>query len=589
MAYRNLSISLPEELIALMALREDPLFDNLPPQMMEVLNMHVRGSLVLTAVLVLLSCASPSVGAQPPNTSDRGYSDLVELFEKWREFQQPPFREGIPDYTAPAMAEQHQKLTEYQTRLAAIDSSGWPVAEQIDHRLVGAEMNGLDFDHRVLRPWARDPAFYAMVIQWESDTPLREGPTIAGAIELWRLSFPLAADELALFKARLQAIPPLLDQARGNLVGDARDLWQLGILSQQGQSAALADLAELLGEHHPELVSDVERAQQAVDAFVLWLEQELPRKTGPSGVGIENYNWYLRHVHLVPYTWEDELRLMQRELARSVAHMKLEEHNNRDLPPLEPPDSAEEWQQRASAAIDEFLAFLDDEVLTVEDYMEPALRVRVSGYSPPERRHFFAQVDLRDPRVMRCHQIHWIDKVRMRHDPHPSPIRRVPLLYNIWDSRAEGLATAMEEMMMSAGLVDDSPRSRELVYIMVAQRAARAIAGLRVQSNEWSIDKAVVFAAEQTPRGWFRADGNLVLFEQQLYLEQPGYGTSYLTGKALIESLMTERALELGDAFTLKGFMEELFASGVIPVSLIRWEITGNDSWLPRLGTPFAK
>jgi len=177
----------------------------------------------------------------------------------------------------------------------------------------------------------------------------------------------------------------------------------------------------------------------------------------------------------------------------------------------------------------------------------------------------------------------------MRHDPHPSPIRRVPLLYNIWDSRAEGLATAMEEMMMSAGLVDDSPRSRELVYIMVAQRAARAIAGLRVQSNEWSIDKAVVFAAEQTPRGWFRADGNLVLFEQQLYLEQPGYGTSYLTGKALIESLMTERALELGDAFTLKGFMEELFASGVIPVSLIRWEITGNDSWLPRLGTPFAK
>jgi uncharacterized protein (DUF885 family) len=141
----------------------------------------------------------------------------------------------------------------------------------------------------------------------------------------------------------------------------------------------------------------------------------------------------------------------------------------------------------------------------------------------------------------------------------------------------------MEEMMMSAGLVDDSPRSRELVYIMVAQRAARAIAGLRVQSNEWGIDQAVAFAAEQTPRGWFRADGDLVLFEQQLYLQQPGYGTSYLTGKALIESLMAEHALQLGDTFILQGFMEEFLASGVIPVSLIRWEMTGNADWLPQL------
>ena len=176
---------------------------------------------------------------------------------------------------------------------------------------------------------------------------------------------------------------------------------------------------------------------------------------------------------------------------------------------------------------------------------------------------------------MRCHHIHWIDKARMREDPHPSPIRRVPLLYNIWDSRAEGLATGWEEMMASAGLLDDSPRSRELVYIMVAQRAARAIAGLRVQSNEWSVDEAVVFAAEQTPRGWFKADGNLVLFEQQLYLQQPGYGTSYLTGKALIEDLLAERALQLGDDFALKEVMEEFFATGVIPVSLIRWEMTG--------------
>jgi len=178
--------------------------------------------------------------------------------------------------------------------------------------------------------------------------------------------------------------------------------------------------------------------------------------------------------------------------------------------------------------------------------------------------------------VMRCHQIHWIDKARMQREPHRSPIRRLPALYNIWDSRAEGFATAMEELAMGAGLFEDSPRSRELVYIMVAQRAARGLAGLRVQSNEWSVDEAVRFATENTPRGWFRPDGELVWFEQHLYMQQPGYGTSYLTGKALVESLLAERAREKGDAFTLGGFLDEFFAAGVIPVSLIRWEMTGR-------------
>ena len=539
--------------------------------------MRARSYPTIAVVSLAIFCLAASLPAEDSADTSSGYGELVQLFEDWREFQQPVFRDGVPDYSAPAMEQQYQKLAGFRQRLASIDTAGWPVEQQVDSLLVGAEMNGLDFDHRVLRPWARDPAFYSMVVDSESDTPLKEGPVIAGAIELWRLSFPLKGEALAELRASLQSIPSVLEQARGNLVGDARDLWQLGIWSQQGQSAILTDLAERVGPAHPELLPDIEAARRAVDAFGEWLELELPRKTGPSGVGVENYTWYLRNVHLVPYSWEDELRLMERELARSIAHMVLEEHRNRDLPPLEPSASDPDWQARAGTAIEDFLQFLDEEeVMEVEDYMEPALRERVAPYAPPDRRHFFAQVDLRDPRVMRCHHIHWIDKARMREDPHASPIRRVPLLYNIWDSRAEGLATGMEEMMASAGLLDDSPRSRELVYIMVAQRAARAIAGLRVQSNEWSVDEAVVFAAEQTPRGWFLADGDLVLFEQQLYLQQPGYGTSYLTGKALIEDLLAERALQLDDEFVLKAFMEEFFDLGVIPVSLIRWEMTGH-------------
>jgi hypothetical protein len=541
--------------------------------------------LIGVAAMALASAPLPARGGtQAAAGAPAGYAALVALFSEWRAFQPPPMRDGVPDYGAAAMKAQVLRLPELRARLLAIDTRGFSVPQRVDWELLRAEMNGLEFDHRVLRPWARDPAFYCALVDSESDTPLREGPALAGEIELWRYSLPLPASELAALQARLRAIPPLLEQARVNLVGDARDLWRLGIRAQRGQSATLARLAASLAATEPQLVPDLERARQAVDGFVTWLERQLPAKTGPSGIGVADYDWHLRNVQLVPSSWQDELVLMQRELARSRAALALEEHRNRALPPLEPPRDAAGWQARAGSAIDGFLRFArETQLFTVPDYAAPALRARIAPYAPPDRRDFFHQVDLRDPRVMRCHQVHWIDKARMRQEPHPSPIRRTPSLYNIWASRAEGFATAMEELAMGAGLFDDSPRSRELVYIMVAQRAARAIAGLRVQSNEWSVEQAVRFASSETPRGWFRPDGELVWFEQHLYLRQPGYGTSYLSGKALVESLLAERARQQGAAFTLRAFLDELFAAGMIPVSLARLELTGSDEALPQL------
>jgi len=38
-----------------------------------------------------------------------------------------------------------------------------------------------------------------------------------------------------------------------------------------------------------------------------------------------------------------------------------------------------------------------------------------------------------------------------------------------------------------------------------------------------------------------------------------------------------ERSHQLGDKFELSDFFAELDAAGVIPVSLIRWQLTGKD------------
>ncbi len=534
----------------------------------------MRRSLLLLAVLT----ASASIlGAAAPNrqTGSR-YDDLVALFHEWRAFQRPKLVDGVPDYTAAAMAAQHRELAAYRRRLAAIDPSTWPVPRQVDYHIVRAEMNGLEFDHRVFRPWANNPAFYVTVFESESDQPAREGPFAYGAVELWQYRFPLDRESAGRIAAGLRTIPALLEQARRNLTGNGRDLWRFGAQKIRAQSGVLERLLARLTPEDAELRREVERAKAATDAFAAWLEEQAPSKTGPSGVGIAEYDWYLANVQLLPYTWRDELVLMERELARAHAALALEEQRNAGLPELPVVASAEEHARRFNDAVTEYMAFLKTrDILTIHDDMEPALRARLGRFSPGPR-EFFAEVDYREPVAMRLHGFHWFDKAWLARGAASSPMRAVPLLYNIFATRTEGLATAWEEMMMQAGLFDGRPRARELIYILVAQRAARALGELRQHANQFTLEQAAEFASTHTPRGWLRMDGRLVRDEQHLYLQQPGYGTSYLVGKIQLEGLLADRRRQLGAAFTMRRFMDELVAAGLIPVSLVRWEVMGE-------------
>ena len=270
---------------------------------------------------------------------------------------------------------------------------------------------------------------------------------------------------------------------------------------------------------------------------------------------------------------------MERELARARATLLLEEEKNRALPAQEPVASAEEHARRFSAGVTEYMEFLArKQVLTIRSDMEPALRAHVGQYTATRPLEFFTEVDYRDPVLMRTHGYHWFDLARMEHDPHPDPIRRGALLYNIFNTRTEGFATAMEELMMHLGLCDARPRSRELIYVLLAQRAARALGDLRMHANQLSLEEAAKLASANTPRGWLRLSGETVWFEQHLYLEQPGYGTSYVMGKLEIDRILSD---SLGRGSSLRQIMDAKDAAGLIPASLLRWEMTGDRSGVP--------
>ncbi len=512
-----------------------------------------------------------------------GYDELTALFQEWRAFEEPARVDGAPDYSKSAMKKKHRDLKALQRRLAAIDPSGWPIEQQVDHHIVRAEMNGLDFNIRVLKPWSRDPAFYQQVWTYQSDTPAHEGPTNHALIELWTYDFPLSDDQADKLIAGLNTVPPLLRAARDNLDGNARDLWMAGIHTMELQAEDLRALNETVGAGNAVLSRAVNDALTATQDFVAWLKEEAPNKTGPSGIGKENYTWRSKNVHLIPLAWEDEVMLLKRELKRAHASLRLEEHRNRALPPLPVASSPEEYEAQALDSVDRYMAYLEEnDILPIKDYLKPALVERIGSFAPEENRNFFQQAMHREPMTLWTHFYHWWDLARMENEPHESLIRRGPLLYNIFDSRAEGMATGMEEMMMHAGLYDDNPRVREIVWIMQAQRAARGLASLYAHANEFTMKDASDFHVKWTPRGWMSPDLQLLGFEQQLYLRQPGYGTSYVVGKHLVEKLLADRARQVleeqGEDYTLSQFFEELDEAGVIPMSLIRWQLTGDDS-----------
>ena len=517
-----------------------------------------------------------STGATTTKSSSTRYEDLLTLFADWRAFQQPKRVNGVPDYSASAMSAQQADLKGYIARLEAIDSAGWSIPQQVDYYMVRAEMNGLDFDHRVLRPWTNNPAFYVTVYGDESDQPAREGPMAAGGIDIWPYSFPLSAKDAGEVARGLSIVPALLEQAKTNLTGRQRDLWTYGTAAIKDQSAALAAFGAKVSDSNAELKGAVDKARAATDALAAWLDSQASTRTEPSGVGVDNYNWYLKNVQLVPYTWQDELTLMQRELTRSSASLAFEEQRHAGLPQQVPIASAEEHDRKFNAAVTEYMKFLSDhDLITVRKGMDPGLRKHIGSFSPGPR-EFFGEVDARDPEVMRTHGYHWFDKDWLATVGHASPIRKAVLLYNIFNTRTEGFATAWEEMMMQAGMFDARPRSRELVYILVAERGARAIGDLKMHSREFTLEQAAEFASANTPRGWLSLKGNLVRGEQFLYLQQPGYGTSYVIGKVETDKLITARRLQLGDQFTFRRFMDEFNAAGLVPISLLRWELTGQ-------------
>ena len=540
------------------------------------MNRRLDSPLLLLAVGMLIVASSGWSETAGSRIQGGSYRNLLALFEEFRIFHEPVVIDGVPDYTPAAMQRQYDDLGEYQRRLVAFDISEWPIDQQVDYHLVRAEMSGLEFYHRVTKPWSTNPDFY-----WGS--PTSTGSPFYGFSGSRygfsaRPELPLNEERLEAYRVRLTALPEILAQGKRNIIVDdaKHDLALLALRLMDEEGVLLRDLVDGMRQHHPELVAVTQGAWQAVRDYRTWIADNLDHMDEPSGVGVEDFNWWLKNVWLLPYTWDEAWATARREYDRNLAELKLEQFRNRHLPLLEPAATAQEHIQRYNDDARDLLGFLRE-----GGFANLANEFEAIGATPAsvdwigEPMGFFTQVSSRNPMQAIIHEDtgHVLDLLRS--EDHRSPIRATRRLYEMTHPRREGFASGLEEMFMHAGLYDDNPRAREMQLINFAHEGARAMGELMFIANKLDYAGSSELEAELTPYGWAIAGSATMWGHKRDGVRAPGYEVAYPVGRVQLDKITADRALQLGDAFNLPDLVDDVLEAGLIPLALVHWEITG--------------
>ncbi len=524
--------------------------------------------------------------------------DLARDFWAWRATEQPVSDDDIPrlerpanwvpDWSPQAVAGYQKQLEEFEARWKKIDASTWPVARQVDYRLMGSALARVRWELDVSRNWQRNPLFYFH-------------QTVGAYFHLLLPPPPFGAPRSREIVATLASIPATIGYAEKNLSQPAAPFAHLAIDALENirprMLKSVSELKPLLDASSArDLDADAEKAVAALESYRDWLTQELPIMAQESAVGRENYIFFLKNVALLPYTPEQLQAMGRQEWARSVASQVYEEHHNLGAPELVIfKDQAEQIArgQKDELAIRRYLE--EKDILTVPAWMQhyvflpmPAYLAPLEGtgeaddFTGPSRLKencvryinppgpklgYFALATAKDTRPDMVHEGvpgHYFQLALS--SAHPDPIRR-----HYYDSSAnEGLGFYAEEMMMTAGLFDDSPRTREIIWNFMRLRALRVEVDVKLALGEFTIDEGAAYLQKAVPM-----DAKTAHAEASLFASTPGQAISYEIGKLQIYKFLADARVQKGDQFSLRSFHDFLWLNGNVPIALQRWEYLG--------------
>lgn len=529
---------------------------------------------------------------------------LAEEFWHWRAANQPFSPDDISrldrpggkrDWSASAVARRRAESSAFEQRLREFDPRSWPIAAQVDYRLLGSALARVRWELDILRRWERDPKFYVE----QSLTAVQEALTVPA---------PYDAESSEEILTRIENIPSILDAARENLKDPPAPFAEITIASLDGVRERLQTMASALqpcstlGEG--QLSAAVDPAASALEQYRTWLQEIVPGLPRDAAIGRDAYVFFLSRVALMPYTPEELLDMGRQELERAIAFEQIERNRNRHVPPLEIAPSLEMQIERSVAAEARIRKFLNRErILTVPDgvahytvaptpaYLKPLeIFGEMIDFTSPARLHensrryldppseklgYFWLATAKDPRPDMVHEGvpgHYFQfALSWRH---PDPIRR-----HFYDSGSnEGVAFYAEEMMLQAGLFDDSPHSREIIYNFARLRALRVEVDVKLALGLFNIDQAAEYLERTVPM-----DRATARHEAAFFATGPGQAITYQIGKLQVLKFLADARMHVGERFDLRAFHDSLWLNGNVPIALQRWEMLGATDEIGRI------
>ena len=550
-------------------------------------------------LVILLLGATSLVRAQQTDSLDK----LADDFWKWRAKDAPFNGDDVPrmerpggmrDWSRTSIDQRRKDLADFETRWKKIDIHTWTVPRQVDYRLIGSALSRVRWELDVNPGWKRDPTFYI-------------SQTLTALVEALTVPAPYDEARSKEILIRIQNIPAILEQGAQNLEKPPAPFATVAITALDGVRDRLRKMAAALRPSttlsEQELNGAVEHAADALEKFRTELQQKLPTLPPQTALGRESYVWFLRNVALMPYSPEELLAMGRQEWSRSVAFEVYEKNRNKDVPPLTIADNIDDWIKDAATKEQQVREFLiEREILTVPDWIQHwTLRstpdyLRAAGFTetddftspsrlnenciryvpePSDKLGYFWRATAMDPRPICVHEgipghyfqlcLSW---------KHEDPIRR-----HYYDSGPnEGIGFYSEEMMLQAGLFDDSPPTREIIYNFMRLRALRVEVDVKLALGEFTLDQAAKYLHDKVPM-----DEETARQEATAFATGPGQAIDYQIGKLQIVKFLAEARMKQGEKFSLRAFHDFIWKNGNVPISLQRWEFLGDPSDVPKL------
>ncbi len=542
-----------------------------------------------TRILLLALVVCGALAADP-------LDDLARDFWQWRALHQPVSGDDMaridrpadwtPDWSPQSVAQQKEALANFEKRWKEMDAGRWAIPRQVDYRLIGSALSRVGWELYVTRNWQRNPAFYV-------------DQSLGAVYERFLQPPPFDRARSTEILRRINAVPHILENARANLDDPVRPMAEEAIATLKDiRPRLLKAIQELKPLLDPTAASEIDgvtgKAIEAMESYSAWLSDRLKTMVTKNSIGRHDYAFFLKSVALLPFTPEQVLAMGQQEWDRAVAFESYERQRNAGLPELTLPASQAEQvdrQKRDEAAVRKYLdekgfltfpawlqhywnqplpAYLEAlPTLGVTDDLTGPARLKENATSyiphPSPKLGYFTLAAARDPRVLIVHEgVHYYQLALSWSQE--NPIRR-----HYYDSGAnEGIGFYAEEMALQAGLFDDSPRSREIIYSFMRLRAARVVADVKLALGQFTVKQAAEYLQKTVPM-----DEGTARAEAAFFASTPGQAIAYQIGKLQIMQFLSDARRDQGAKFNLKSFHDFLWTNGNVPIALQRWEYVG--------------